>query len=65
MTDNIPYPPPPQMVTIRQCAATGILPEHSLRTLVKLNRIPHIMVGNTAYINYTMLVEQLNGLTIL
>ena len=33
------------MMTIRQIAATGILPEHALRVLVKSGKIPHLTVG--------------------
>lgn len=47
------------MLTIRQTAATGILPEYSLRKLVHDRRIAFIMVGSKALINYTALCEQL------
>jgi hypothetical protein len=50
---------PFEMLTIRQCAARGILKEHQLRTLVKSRKIPFIMVGNKALVNYTALCEQL------
>lgn len=50
------------MLTIRQTAETGILPEHALRKMVKENRVPHIMVGSKALINFNLLCEQLNNL---
>ena len=46
-------------MTIRQIAATGLMPEHALRTLVKAGRAPSFMVGNKNLINYDKLVEQL------
>ncbi len=49
----------PKMLTIRQAAATGILPEHSLRQLVRDRKIAFITVGNKALINYTALCRQL------
>lgn len=57
MQNNIP-----KMLTIRQTADTGILPEHALRRMVKEKRIPHIMVGTKALINFNLLCEQLNNL---
>jgi hypothetical protein len=42
----------PRMMTIREIAKTGLLPENALRTMVKDGRAPHIMVGNKAMINY-------------
>lgn len=58
MTDNIP-----KMLTIRQTAETGILPEYALRRMVKENRIPHVMTGTKALINFTLLCQQLNSLS--
>ena len=49
----------PRLMTIRQIAATGLMPEHALRTLVKTGRAPSFMVGNKNLINYDKLVEQL------
>lgn len=57
MTDNIP-----KMLTIRQTAETGILPEYALRRMVKENRVPHIKVGVKTLINFTLLCQQLNNL---
>lgn len=57
MLNNIP-----KMMTIRQVAATGILPETALRTLNKQNRLPAIHVGVVTYINYDKLCVMLNDL---
>lgn len=54
--------PVPKMMTIRQAAATGILPENALRTLNKQGRLPAVQVGSTTYINYTALCNMLNRL---
>lgn len=50
------------MLTIRQVAATGLLPETALRRLAAENRLPALKVGNRMLINFDSLVEQLNGL---
>ena len=52
----------PTMKTIRQTAATGILPEHAIRVLVKQDKIPHLRVGNKVLINYEKLCVMLNEL---
>ena len=51
----------PEMVTVRQAAQRGILPERTLRRLVAQNKIPVVRSGKTMYINYTRLCEQLNS----
>lgn len=51
-----------RMLTIREVAATGLLPEHTLRTLVKDGQAPCITVGNRVYINFDKLVAQLAAL---
>ena len=53
----------PKMLTVRQTARTGILPEHVLRLLLKAGKLPAIFVGNKALINYDKLCEQLSDLT--
>ena len=52
----------PQRMTIREIAATGILPEHALRVLVKQKKVPCLTVGKKALINYNKLVEMLENL---
>ncbi len=55
---------PPRMMTIRQVAQTGILPEHSLRLMAKAGQLPCITVGETRKIlvNYDKLLDQLASL---
>lgn len=50
-----------KFLTIRQCAATGILSEHALRLLSKQGKLPQITIGNRVLINYNKLVEKLNS----
>lgn len=52
----------PTMLTIRETARTGILPEHALRLLLKAGKLPVIYVGKKALINYDRLCEQLSAL---
>lgn len=53
---------PPKMLTIRQVAATGVLPEHTLRKMAKQGELPALVVGNKVLINYDRLVERLQSL---
>lgn len=50
----------PQFMTIRQVAATNLLPEHLLRKMEKQGRLPCIYSGKKCLINFDRLVEQLN-----
>ena len=52
----------PRMMTIRQIAATGILPEAALRRLVKDGTIPALYSGSKALINFDNLCEMLSQL---
>lgn len=52
----------PKMMTILEIAATGLLPEHALRLMLKAGRLPVIFIGNKALINYDRLCEQLAAL---
>lgn len=52
----------PKMMTIREIAQTGILPEHALRLMLKAGQLPAIYIGKKALINYDKLCEQLNNL---
>lgn len=51
----------PEMLTIRQTAHTGILPEYALRALEKEGKLPGIKIGVKFYVNYTKLCELLNN----
>lgn len=50
---------PPEMLTIRQCAARGVLTEWALRRLVSQKKIPILRSGRTQYINYDRLLADL------
>ena len=52
----------PQMRTIREVAATGILSEYALRLMEKQGRLPCIHVGKKCLINLDALIMQLNHL---
>lgn len=52
----------PKMMTIRQVAATGLLPETALRRLAAENRLPALKVGNRLLVNYDRLVQMLDEL---
>lgn len=51
--------------TIRQVAATGLLPEHRLRLMQKQGKLPGIKAGTRFYINVDVLERQLNEESIL
>lgn len=51
----------PVMLTARQAAATGVLPERTIRRLIAEKKIPIIRSGRTMYINYTKLLETLES----
>ena len=53
----------PNFMTIRQVAATKILPEHLLRSWEKQGKLPCIYAGKKCLINFDKLVEQLNSST--
>jgi hypothetical protein len=50
------------MMTIREIAATGILPEHALRLMLKAGQLPAIHIGKKALVNFDKLCEQLAAL---
>lgn len=52
----------PTMMSIREVARTGILPENALRLMLKEGRLPVIFVGRKAMINYSKLCRQLESL---
>ena len=52
----------PTMLTIREIARTGILPEHALRLLLKAGKLPAIYVGKKALVNFDRLCDQLAAL---
>lgn len=54
---------PVKLMTIRQTAKTGILPEHAIRSMVKQNKIPVLYIGKKALINYNFILEYLYSVT--
>ena len=50
----------PQFKTIRQAAATGLIPEYRLRILVAEGRCPGIYAGNRFLVNVEALAEKLD-----
>lgn len=55
MQDNKIEKQAPQMLTIREVARTGLLPEHALRLMAKAGKLPALKVGNKVLINYDKL----------
>lgn len=53
----------PKLMTIRQVAKTGIIPERALRRLVKQGVIKALYSGNRAFINYHTVCNVINNLT--
>lgn len=52
----------PKMMTIREIAKTGLLPEHALRQMAKQGKLPAIYIVNKCLVNYDLLIKQLNSL---
>lgn len=51
----------PEFKTIRQTAATGILPEHRIRLMVAAGQCPGIKTGNRFLVNVSALAEMLDA----
>ena len=51
----------PEMLTARQVAKRGLLPERTIRRLIAEEKIPVVRSGKVMYINFTRLCEQLNS----
>lgn len=52
----------PTMMTVREIAGTGLMPEHALRMMLKAGKLPAIFIGKKALINYDKLCEELQAL---
>lgn len=50
-----------KLLTIRECAKTGIAKENFIRELVRKGKCPGIRRGNRFYVNLNLLQEQLNN----
>lgn len=62
---NVNTPTIPRMMTVRQVAATGILPESAIRRMLKENRISAVFAGKKAFINFDLLCQQLSACNLL
>lgn len=54
----------PIMMSIRAIAKTGVLPENAIRTMVKNGSIQVVHSGTKVLINFKLLCEYLNSLTV-
>ena len=54
----------PQMMTVRQIAKTGLLPENAIRVMLKNGQIKAVYSGRKALINFDNLCESLKTLTV-
>ena len=61
MTQELSNNTNPEMLTVRQAAQRGILPERAIRRFVSQGKIKTIKSGRTQYINFTTLVDELNS----
>lgn len=61
MTAKIEMGELPKMLTIRQVASTGLLPEHALRQLVREGKVPCVYSGRKALICFSRLCEMLEN----
>lgn len=58
-TNNIP-----RMMTVREIAKTGLLPENTIRVMLKNGQIQAVYSGRKALINFDSLCEYLRRLTV-
>lgn len=61
MTAKIETGELPKMLTIREVASTGLLPEHALRRLIKSGEIPCIYSGRKALLSFGKVCEILEN----
>ena len=54
----------PKLMTIREVARTGIIPENALRRLVKQGVVKALYSGKKAFINYQSVCNIINNLTV-
>lgn len=51
---------PVKLMTIKEAAKTGIMPENTLRRMCRNNDVPCLHIGRRTLINYDLLVAFLN-----
>lgn len=54
----------PTMMTVREVAATGLLPESAIRRLLREKKIAAVYSGKKALINFDILCNQLANLKV-
>ena len=54
----------PKLMTIRQVAKTGLIPEKALRQLVKQGIVKVLYSGNRAFVNYQSVCNVVHHLTV-
>ena len=54
----------PKMMTVKEVAATGLLPESAIRRLLREKKIAAVYSGKKAFINFDMLCNQLANLQV-
>ena len=54
----------PKMMTVRQIAKTGLLPENTIRVMLKNGQIQAVYSGKKALINFDNLCNYLRALTV-
>lgn len=54
----------PRMMTVRAIAKTGLLPENTIRVMLKKGQIQAVYSGKKALINYDNLCKYLQNLTV-
>jgi len=52
----------PRMMTVKQVAETGLLPETAIRRLLREKKIPAVYSGKKAFINFDILCDMLSNL---
>lgn len=54
----------PKMMTVREIAQTGLLPENTIRVMLRNGQIQAVYSGKKALINFDNLCEYLRTLTV-
>jgi excisionase family DNA binding protein len=54
----------PKMMTVREIAKTGLLPENTIRVMLRNGQIQAVYSGRKALINFDNLCEYLRTLTV-
>jgi len=52
----------PRLMSVKEMAKTGIMPENAIRVLLKQGKLPAIYSGKKAIINFDLMCEQFRNL---